>query len=172
MMGAIGRVPAGRLALSVVLVGLGAALTPGVAEAQYFGRNKVQYEDFEWRVLHTDQFNFHFYPEEQEAVADAARMGQRWYTRLSRVFNHEFDEVKPIILYANHPDFQQTNTTASQVSEGTGGFTESMKNRVVMPLTGTRTTFWATSWCTRSSTTSRRRWPPWGGRDSADSRCG
>ena len=122
--------------LAGLLVGLMVALVPASAEAQYFGRNKVQYEEFDWRLLHTDHFDFHFYPEEAEAVSDAARMGERWYTRLSRVFNHEFDEVKPIILYANHPDFQQTNTTAGQVSEGTGGFTESVKNRVVMPLTG------------------------------------
>ncbi|MEJ2503575.1 MAG: peptidase S9, partial [Gemmatimonadota bacterium] len=136
MTGTNGGGPAVRLALSVVAGVSVLAVTPEVAEAQYFGRNKVQYERFDWEVMHTDQFDFHFYPEEREAVSDAARMGQRWYTRLSRVFNHEFEDVKPIILYANHPDFQQTNTTAGQVSEGTGGFTESMKNRVVMPLTG------------------------------------
>ena len=118
---------------------LAAVLVLGTAapvSAQYFGRNKVQYERFDFRILHTDHFDFHYYPEEEEAVRDAARMGERWYARLSRVFNHEFDEVKPIVLYANHPDFQQTNTTASELSEGTGGFTESLKNRVVMPLTG------------------------------------
>ena len=124
------------LALAVAGLGLLLGLTPAAASAQYFGRNKVQYEEFDWRLLHTDQFDFHYYPDEVEAVTDAARMGERWYTRLSRVFNHEFTDVKPIILYANHPDFQQTNTTSGSISEGTGGFTESMKNRVVMPLTG------------------------------------
>ncbi len=124
-----------RVAVAV----LGTLLVLGTAapvSAQYFGRNKVQYEEFDFRVLHTDHFDFHYYPEAEEAVGDAARMGERWYARLSRVFNHSFTEVKPIILYANHPDFQQTNTTATQLGEGTGGFTEALKNRVVMPLTG------------------------------------
>ena len=126
----------GRVAVVVGLAALGLSLVPEEASAQYFGRNKVQYETFEWRNLQTDHFKIYFYPEEEEPVTDAARMGERWYSRLTRVFNHEFEDIKPIILYANHPDFQQTNTTQGQVSEGTGGFTESLKNRVVMPLTG------------------------------------
>ncbi|MBW3553004.1 MAG: BamA/TamA family outer membrane protein [Gemmatimonadetes bacterium] len=119
--------------LGMVLV---VGLTPAAASAQYFGRNKVQYEEFDWRVMDTDHFDFHFYPEEEEPVSDAARMAERWYTRLSRVFNHEFRDVKPIVMYANHPDFQQTNTTEGQLGEGTGAFAESLKKRVVMPLTG------------------------------------
>ncbi|HUG40889.1 MAG TPA: BamA/TamA family outer membrane protein [Longimicrobiales bacterium] len=126
----------GKLAALVAGVTLVGGLVPSAASAQYFGRNKVQYEEFDWRVLHTDHYDIHFYPEEEEAVRDAARMAERWYTRLSRVFNHEFRDVKPIILYANHPDFQQTNTTEGTLSEGTGAFAESLKNRVVMPLTG------------------------------------
>jgi hypothetical protein len=118
-----------------VVLGLVLGLFPAALDAQYFGRNKVQYQDFEFRVLSTEHFDIYYYPEAEEAIEDAARMAERWYTRLSRVFNHEFTEVKPIILYANHPDFRQTNVTG-QLGEGTGGFAESLKNRIVMPLTG------------------------------------
>ena len=119
-----------------ILAGLLVLASAAPVSAQYFGRNKVQYEEFDFRILHTDHFDIHYYPEAERPVRDAARMGERWYTRLSRIFNHEFSDVKPVILYANHPDFQQTNTTRSQLGEGTGGFTEALKNRVVMPLTG------------------------------------
>jgi hypothetical protein len=105
------------------------------AAAQYFGRQKVQYEKFDWRIMETDHFDIHFYPEEQTVTQDAARMSERWYTRLSRAFQHEFAK-KPIIFYADHPDFQQTNTTWGQLTEGTGGFTDALRNRVVMPFTG------------------------------------
>jgi hypothetical protein len=37
-------------------------------------------------------------------------MSERWYERLARLFQHEFEERKPLIFYADHPDFQQTNT--------------------------------------------------------------
>jgi len=109
---------------------------PASVSAQYFGRNKVQYETFDFKILKTPHYDIHFYPEEGDAVEDAARMGERWYERFARIFQHEFEQPKPIILYADHADFQQTNTLSGQLSEGTGGVTESLKNRVIMPLTG------------------------------------
>lgn len=112
------------------------ALSGIPASAQYFGRNKVQYEAFDWKVMRTEHFDIHFYPQEEQAVRDAARMAERWYARLSRVFNHQLSERKPIILYANQGDFQQTNVTSGQIEEGTGGFTEGLKDRVTLPLTG------------------------------------
>ena len=63
-------------------------------------------------------------------------MGERWYERYARAFQHEFEARKPVVLYADHPDFQQTNTLSGFIGEGTGGVTESLKNRVIMPLTG------------------------------------
>jgi Tol biopolymer transport system component len=62
-------------------------------------------------------------------------MAERWYDRLSKVFNHTFTR-KPIVLYANSADFHQTTTTGGLIGEGTGGFTDAFMNRVVLPLTG------------------------------------
>jgi hypothetical protein len=110
-------------------------LLPSALPAQYFGRQKVQYEDFDWQVMSTPRFDIHYYPEELEVTQDAARMSERWYSRLSRAFQHEFKK-KPLIFYADHPDFQQTNVIESMLSEGTGGVTEGLRNRVIMPYTG------------------------------------
>ncbi|PEN14454.1 peptidase S9 [Longibacter salinarum] len=110
------------------------SVTP--AEAQYFGRNKVQYDDFDFKTIQTDNFEIYFYPEERVAVEDAARMAERWYRRHSRTFLREFNERKPLIFYANDADFQQTNVIQGQLGQGTGGVTESLKERVVMPFTG------------------------------------
>ena len=117
--------------LAVVLVVAG----PRAATAQYFGRNFVQWDKFDWKVMETPHFDIHFYPEETETTEDAARMAERWYTRLADLLSYEFQR-KPIIFYANHPDFQQTPLGGGQIGEGTGGFTEPARNRVVMPFTG------------------------------------
>jgi Tol biopolymer transport system component len=128
-------------ALAVLLAGVALVSLPAPGSAQYFGRNKVQYQDFSFEILPTDHFNFYFYPVESEAVEDVARMGERWYERYARSFQHEFEAKKPVIIYADHPDFQQTNTLSGSIGEGTGGVTESLKNRVIMPLTGS---YWDT----------------------------
>ena len=106
------------------------------AAAQYFGRNKVQYDDFDFQVLRTEHFDIYFYPEEEQAARDAARMAERWYRRHTRTFLREFKERKPIIFYANDADFHQTNVIGGSIGEGTGGVTEGLKQRVVMPMTG------------------------------------
>ena len=121
----------GRALLALTLAGaLGAP-----AQAQYFGRNKVQYEKFDWRILKTDHFDLYFYPAESLKVHDAGRQSERWYSRLSDIFRHQFDR-KSIVWYADHPDFQQTNVIGDMLSEGTGGVTEGLRTRVVMPFTG------------------------------------
>jgi Tol biopolymer transport system component len=106
------------------------------AHAQYFGQNKVQYEKFDFKVKKTEHFDIYYYPEEEQAVDLAARMAERWYARLSRVLRHELSSRQPIILYAAHPHFQQTNAISGEIGEGTGGVTESFKRRVIMPFAG------------------------------------
>lgn len=121
---------------TVLLVLIALLWSAGSVQAQYFGRNKVQYDDFDFKTIETDNFEIYFYPEARTATEDAARMAERWYRRHSRTFLREFDERKPLIFYANDADFQQTNVIRGQVGQGTGGVTESLKERVVMPFTG------------------------------------
>ncbi|MEP7175346.1 MAG: BamA/TamA family outer membrane protein [Gemmatimonadales bacterium] len=108
---------------------------PGLLSAQYFGRNKVQYTDFDFKVIQTEHFDVYYYDRERTAALDAARMAERDYARLSKVLSHDFRERKPIILYASHSDFLQTNAT-DVGGEGTGGVTDFARNRAVMPFTG------------------------------------
>ena len=110
---------------------------PSRAGAQeYFGGNKVQYRTFTFEVLHTDHFDIYFYPEEREAAAIAARMAERWRARLERTLNHELSGRQPLILYASHTHFEQTNAIGGEIGEGTGGVTESVRRRIILPLGG------------------------------------
>ncbi len=107
---------------------------PGPARAQYFGRNKVQYETFNFQVLKTEHFDVYFYPEEEHAADQAARMAERWYARYSRFFDHDLSSRQPLILYASPSAFQQTNAIPGELGEGTGGVTEAIRRRIVLPL--------------------------------------
>lgn len=109
---------------------------PAGAHAQYFGRNKVVYEKFDFKVLKTEHFDIYYYPEEEAAVRLAARMAERWYTRLQRLLRHDLSSRQPVILYAAHPHFEQTNVLPGELGEGTGGVTESIKRRIIMPFAG------------------------------------
>ena len=106
------------------------------SSAQYFGRNKVQYERFDFKVLATEHFDIYYYPEEEAAVRLASQMAERWYARLSKLLQHELRGRQSLILYAAHPHFQQTNVLSGEISEGTGGVTESARRRVILPFAG------------------------------------
>ncbi len=128
------RISLRRLATLVSF--LAVAGPAAAAEAQgYFGRNKVQYETFDWRILKSEHFDNFFYPAESVLARDAARMAERWYTRHSDTFRHAFDR-KSLIFYADQPDWQQTNVVNESFDEGTGGVTEPLHTRVVLPFTG------------------------------------
>ncbi len=114
--------------------------TPVLLSAQYFGRNKVNYTAFDFKVIQTEHFDVYYYDGERVAAMDASRMSERAYAKLSKVLNHEFRERKPIILYASQTDFQQTNAT-DVGGEGTGGVTDFARNRAVLPFTGSYADF-------------------------------
>jgi len=118
-----------------LLVAFGFAFTTPLT-AQYFGRNKVQYKELDFQVLKTEHFDIYFYPSEREGVDLAARMAERWHARLGRIFNHQLRGRQPLVLYGSHPDFEQTNAIGGELSEGTGGVTEPLRRRIVLPLGG------------------------------------
>src|SRR4029079_8938550 len=113
-----------------------ASAPPAWAQSDYFGQNKVQYRTFKFKVLKTDHFDIYYYPEEEASARMAARMAERWYTRLSSVFAHELRNRQVVVLYASGSRFRQTNVVEGDLGEGTGGVTEAYKRRIVLPLAG------------------------------------
>jgi len=113
------------------------ACLPSTAWGQfYFGKNKVQYTDFDWQVMETEHFRIFFYPEEQMITRIAARLAEESYDVLADKFKHEVYKPIPLIVYSSGNYFTQTNVTPSLLPESVGGFTEFLKGRVVVPYNG------------------------------------
>ncbi len=88
----------------------------------------MQFDKLNWRVLQTEHFDLHYYDTERDAAYMAGRMAERSYARLSRIFNHQFRERKPIIVFASRGDFAQNNVFGD-LGEATGGVTDQMRQR-------------------------------------------
>ncbi|MDH3251754.1 MAG: BamA/TamA family outer membrane protein [Ignavibacteria bacterium] len=106
------------------------------AQFFYFGRNKVQYTDFDWHYMKTEHFDIYYYPEMKELAERGAFFAEDWYKKLEVKFNHSLNTRVPLIFYSSHLHFQQTNTTGGFIPEGVGGFFEFLKGRVVIPSNG------------------------------------
>ncbi|HVP90000.1 MAG TPA: hypothetical protein VMS75_02165, partial [Terriglobales bacterium] len=128
------RLTASRKILALFgLLAIGAAALAPALNAQYYGRNKVQYQKFNFKVMKTRHFDIYFYLEDEQVVKLAGLMAERWYARYARMFSYEIKSRQPLVLYASGPEFQQTTVIPELMGEGTGGVTESFKRRIVLP---------------------------------------
>ncbi|MBA2564855.1 MAG: PD40 domain-containing protein [Gemmatimonadetes bacterium] len=128
----------GRLQLlaAAVVVGLAAAPAPAAAQIVPFGKNKIQYERFDWHVLAGDHVDLYFYPEEAELAQVALREAERAYAELEVKFDYHPPDRIPLIIYSSHQHFEQTNVLPGFIPEGVAGFTEFLKGRVAIPFNG------------------------------------
>lgn len=117
------------------------AITELQAQYFFFGRNKVQYEDFDWKVLRTEHFNIYYYGEMETIAEIGAAYAEEMYSELAEKLNHVVTRKIPLIFYNTSIHFQQTNITPGFIPEGVGGFFEFLKGRVVIPSTGSLSDF-------------------------------
>ena len=102
--------------------------------AQYFGRNKPAYKVFDFKVYRTPHFDIYYYLKNDSALNKLAQLSEQWYTIHQQSFRDTFKTRNPIIFYNNFSDFQQTTAISDDISVGTGGVTEPLKDRVVLPI--------------------------------------
>jgi Tol biopolymer transport system component len=124
--------------LKTILTAALLALAPaaGLAQDGYFGKNKVNYRNFEWRQLETENFTVYYYQGGDSLARIAARLAENAGGRLSKMLDHRLTGRVPLVIYTSHNDFAQTNITTELIEESVGGFTTVFKNRVVVPFTG------------------------------------
>lgn len=125
--------------LAAIALGLSAisaiAVSAPLAAQGYFGQNQVQYDHLKWRVLETEHFQIHYYPEFGEISPDIAKLAERSYARLSVLMGHQFREKKPVLVFGSSGDFAQSNVFGD-LGEGVGGVTDPLRQRMAQFMTG------------------------------------
>lgn len=117
-----------RLLLAIVLI---FSVAPAL-QAHW----KIDVAQRSWKVLDTTRFRVH-YPEGYEELAlAAAAFAEQGAERCEQVLEHRISRVVPIFLFSSHQDFSSNNIFPGLVGEGTGGFTDFLRHRVVVPFNG------------------------------------
>ena len=125
-----------RGAVVALLAFGGLAWTAGPASAQYFGQNKIQYRQYDWRSVTSDHFEVYFYAGLDSLAMRVLDLAEKTNVVLASRMGHPLARRVPIILYGSHNNFAQTNVTSDLIDPSTGGFTEVLRNRVVLPYSG------------------------------------
>ncbi|MFO8145181.1 MAG: BamA/TamA family outer membrane protein [Candidatus Syntrophosphaera sp.] len=106
------------------------------SHAYIFGKNKVNANPSDWSVLKTMHFDIYFPQGEDDFGKTAALMAEETYYTLREDLKYPIESRIPIIFYGSKTEFQDTNIIYPLLTEGVGGFTESLRNRVVIPFDG------------------------------------
>jgi Tol biopolymer transport system component len=134
-----------RLAASSLLLAGSMLLAAGPLRAQYygngpqlggegFGKNKIQYREFEWKVYRSPHFNVHYYVAEEAQLQKVVSFAESAYDQLSREFNFQIKDPVPLIYYATHSAFEQNNIILNFIPEGVGAFASPVRFRMVLPI--------------------------------------
>jgi hypothetical protein len=123
------------LGLAFLLAALFGPAIPAHAQfVPYFGKNKVKYDNFAWRVYKSPHFEVFYYPEFEQHLARLVSYLESGYLKLSTGLKHEMAQPIPAILYKTHSEFEQTNLYPAFVPEGVLAFAEPLRGRLVLPI--------------------------------------
>jgi hypothetical protein len=129
---------AGRFLAALAVLSVFSAISVPPADAQFFafGQNKIQYRRLEWRTIRGPHVDLYYYPAEAELAPAALAYAEASYDTLAIQFGHDVAARIPLIVYASHTDFEQTNILPFTPPEGLLGATDFLKRRVALPFRG------------------------------------
>src|SRR5512144_3180904 len=126
----------GAIAL-LALVFIGGAVHEAFAQTPYvpyFGKNRIRYDDFKWRIYKTDHFEIYYYPEIEKQLERVASYAESAYQQVSADLKHDLAFKVPLVLYKTASEFQQQNIEGGELPEGVLAFAEPMRDRMVLPI--------------------------------------
>jgi WD40 repeat protein len=115
---------------------ISAVSAPLAAQFFAFGQNKIQYRKLNWRIIRGPHVDLYYYPAEAELAPAALAYAEASYDTLAVQFGHDVAARVPLIVYASHTDFEQTNILPFTPPEGLLGATDFLKRRVALPFRG------------------------------------
>jgi Tol biopolymer transport system component len=101
-----------------------------------FGKNKVQYEKFEWKFIESKHFDVYFHKGGEYLANYTALEAEKALLKIQSGLNYKLNTRISIVVFNSHNQFQQNNIISSFLSEGIGGVTQLYKNNIVIPFQG------------------------------------
>jgi hypothetical protein len=108
-------------------------MLPGTAQAQ-FGKNKIQYQEFDWKIYHSPHFDVYYYTAEEHLLERVVSFAESAYDELSRRFDYQIEQSTPLIFYKTHAEFEQNNIILGFIPEAVGAFATDVRFRMVLPV--------------------------------------
>lgn len=128
-------------AFRVVFLVLVAIICFNEARAQHaserFGKNRVQYKQFRWNYLSSENFDVYFYDDRKRVAQEALEYLEKEFDRITDLIGFYPYQKTKVFLYNSVADLQQSNMGLNKQQFSAGGETDFVKPYVEVAHPGT-----------------------------------
>ncbi|HYH16533.1 MAG TPA: hypothetical protein VD794_14990, partial [Flavisolibacter sp.] len=122
----------GRFLLSVAALFSFIQYSHAQVNAVEFGKNRVQYQKFNWRYYQTDNFNTYFSQDGLEIGKYVAQIAEQELPQLEEFVEYGMQRRANIAVYNNFNEMQQSNIGLGIDWQNTGGVTKLVNNKMLV----------------------------------------
>ena len=109
-----------------------------------FGKNKVQYYPFYWQFYRFDDFDCYFNEFGRDLAQFTADFAKKKLTEIEDYFDYTLEKRMIFIVFNKYAEYRQSNiglVTFEEDSYNTGGFSRTIKNKVMLYYEGDHVAF-------------------------------
>ena len=125
----------GRLACAVLFTVL-STYTYAQVNAVEFGKNRVQFQKFNWKYYQTDNFNTYFSQDGLELGKYVAQVAEKELPQLEEFVEYGLQRRANIAVYNSFDEMQQSNIGLGIDWQNTGGVTKLVNNKMLIYFDG------------------------------------
>jgi hypothetical protein len=101
-----------------------------------FGKNVVQYKDFEWYYYNTKNFNAYYYTGGRELALYTVTEGERFLKEIETRLDFPLGKKITFVIYNSYSDFRQSNFRIGEEETNPAGRTRIQENKVFIYFNG------------------------------------
>lgn len=106
---------------------------------QEYGKNRVQYNVFQWKYLNFQKFKIYYYAGGKELAVYTAKAMEKNFYELERLLDYKITEKLEVIVYNKQTHFRQSNVGVDLTSEyNVGGVNRIVGNKVFVYIDGSK----------------------------------
>jgi len=106
-----------------------------------FGKNRVQYGNFDWYFYRTSDFEVYYYPGGKNLAQYVLTFAGDFLHEIEKAIDFQASKRITIVIYNTYSDFQQSNITLIDESYNTGGYTPVVDNIAFVYFDGDHLSF-------------------------------
>src|SRR5687768_4291293 len=119
-----------RLLWSVAALFLLSLTSKAQVNAVQFGKNRVQYQKFDWKYYQTENFNSYFSQDGLELGKYVAQVAENELKSLEEFIEFGLQRRANVVVYNNFDEMQQSNIGIGIDWQNTGGVTKLVNNKM------------------------------------------